>query len=207
MMRPLAVLVLGFVLQAGSPSPTAIRVVILGAPSVETARGLEFGAFESAQTAKLLGFSVERVSVPDPDSYGFVVADGGSPPGGRPAVYVSAAQSPADSCRFFIGAADVDGALLWHPSLDRFGASELNERFTRRYQVPMTSEAWSGWAAMKALVESALRRGPDEDSCTSLTRLRFDGHKGRPLYFDPDTRILAQPRYILKDGRVIGERE
>lgn len=207
MMRPLAVLVLGFVLQAGSPSPTAIRVVILGAPSGEMARGLEFGALESAQTAKLLGFSVERVSAPDPGIYGFVIADGGRPPAGRPAVYLSAAQSPADSCRFFIGAADVNGAVLWHASLDRFGASELNERFTRRYRSPMTGESWAGWAAMKALVESALRRGPDEDPCRSLARLRFDGHKGRPLYFDPATRILAQPRYILKDGRVIGEHE
>jgi len=89
-----------------------------------------------------------------------------------------------------------DGAVLadWHPEFRRYGAGELNERFERAYDRPMTSPAWHGWIAVKAIVEAALR---GEDLCAELARLRFDGHKGRALTFDPVSRRLRHPALVI----------
>jgi hypothetical protein len=103
--------------------------------------------------------------------------------------------------------------VLWHHTLTRFGAAQLNDRFRRRFGDVMTSPAWAGWAAMKILTESALRsrsaRGVDiARYMTSLTG-RFDGHKGEPLSFDARSGELRQPLYVIAGegsaARVVAE--
>lgn len=80
-------------------------------------------------------------------------------------------------------------AVVWHPRLRRYGAAELNERFEENTGRQMHSDAWSGWLAMKLIVESALR---DRD----LAAMRIDGHKGVVLHFDAH-RVLQQPLYLV----------
>jgi hypothetical protein len=84
----------------------------------------------------------------------------------------------------------------WQPVLERFGAGELNERFRRKAGRSMTADAWCGWVAMKAIAEAALhaRSTAPGDVADALRVLRFDGHKGEPLYFD-DRQRLVQPLY------------
>ena len=86
-------------------------------------------------------------------------------------------------------------ALAWHPSLRRYGAGELNERFMSATGVPMDEDAWFGWIAVKLVVESALRNAP-------LGAVRLDGHKGTLLRFD-EHRVLRQPLYVVavRDGK------
>jgi ABC-type branched-subunit amino acid transport system substrate-binding protein len=90
---------------------------------------------------------------------------------------------------------------LWHASLDRFGAEQLNQRFERRFGSAMDSDAWAGWIAMKILAESALRaRGQTPSALARAladSKARFDGHKGRSLAFDPTTGVLVQPLYVV----------
>jgi hypothetical protein len=90
---------------------------------------------------------------------------------------------------------------VWHHSLHRFGAEQLNERFERRFGAEMDSSAWAGWIAMKILVESALRsrstRSADLARYLLRSETRFDGHKGEPLAFDVRTGELHQPLYVL----------
>jgi ABC-type branched-subunit amino acid transport system substrate-binding protein len=90
---------------------------------------------------------------------------------------------------------------LWHPSLERFGAEQLNQRYERRYGRPMDSDAWAGWIAVKILAESALRAHATTSGALqrALTdpRAQFDGHKGRPLVFDARTGELRQPLYTV----------
>jgi hypothetical protein len=78
----------------------------------------------------------------------------------------------------------------WHTAFRRYGASELNERYEKAFARPMTADAWHGWVAVKAITEAAIRGA---DVCAELARLRFDGHKGRALSFDPVTRRLRHP--------------
>ncbi len=87
---------------------------------------------------------------------------------------------------------------FWHPSLERFGAAQLSDRFRAQYGDPMTSDAWAGWMAVKILWESSLRADTTAEGLRSaIARSGFDGHKGRALRFWPDN-ILRQPLMIVK---------
>jgi ABC-type branched-subunit amino acid transport system substrate-binding protein len=95
-----------------------------------------------------------------------------------------------------------DSVTLWGPSLQRFGASQLNDRYRDRYQLGMDGFAWAGWAAIKIATEGALRT-----RSTSPAKLvaylespatQFDGHKGWSLTFRLADHQLRQPLYIAR---------
>lgn len=91
-------------------------------------------------------------------------------------------------------------ADLWAPTLVRFGAAQLNDRFRARFgsEAAMRGPAWSGWFAAKAIVETALRArvAADAGLTDALLRARFDGHKGTPLSFSPEGHLL-QPLHVV----------
>lgn len=91
--------------------------------------------------------------------------------------------------------------LVWHKSLERYSARELNGRFHRRFEQPLDGVAWAAWAAVKIVTEAAVRAGslgvqPVLDFVE--TRLAFDGHKGAALSFRESDRELGQPLYIAR---------
>ncbi len=91
--------------------------------------------------------------------------------------------------------------LVWHGSLERYSARELNGRFRRRFEQPLDGAAWAAWAAVKIVTEAAVRAGslgvqPVLDFVE--TRLAFDGHKGAALSFRESDRELGQPLYIAR---------
>ena len=94
--------------------------------------------------------------------------------------------------------------VVWHPSLERFGAAQLNARYVARFDEEMVAPAWAGWVAVKIAWESFLRaegaRGDALAAFLRSPRARFDGHKGRALRFDPATRELVQPLYVVRDA-------
>ena len=83
----------------------------------------------------------------------------------------------------------------WHHTLATPGAAALNARFLRQTGMPMDAEAWRGWMAVKVAFELAVR-GIETDPL----ELRFDGHKGSPLYFSEDGH-LVQPTVRMAFGR------
>lgn len=95
-------------------------------------------------------------------------------------------------------------AVLWHGDLSRFGAAQLNERFVRRYGAAAESGAWASWMAVKVLWEAFTRAGsaaPDALlAAATAPEVRYDGHKGEPLFFDPRTRQLQQPLFARAVG-------
>ena len=96
--------------------------------------------------------------------------------------------------------------LAWHPDLAASGAAQLNRRFRERFGRPMHQEAWAGWFAIKAVAELALRGTATGDPAHRLLALRFDGHKGAPLRFDPADYHLIQPLYVADaSSRLLGE--
>ncbi len=94
----------------------------------------------------------------------------------------------------------------WHPSLERFGAEQLNQRYRERFGGPMEPLAWASWVAVKAAAEAALR-GADTPAELSrrLATLAFDGHKGTRLRFRPNDHTLQQPLYVIAGERVLAE--
>src|SRR3954463_15905045 len=94
-----------------------------------------------------------------------------------------------------------DSVVLWDSRLERFGASQLNDRYRAAAGSGMDGDAWAGWAAVKIAAESALRA-----RSTEPTRLRaymespttkYDGHKGWPLSFRQLDHQLRQPLYMV----------
>jgi hypothetical protein len=159
-----------------------------------------------AQTAKLLKRDVQVVAAPPAGSAidGVIVGAGGRTlTRDVPRLHLGRLPKDAGPCSFTVATSAQAREVTWHPSLNRYGASELNERFMKRYGSGMTADAYGGWIAVKALVEAALRPAPTDDKCAALERLRFDGHKGRPLTFDPVSRALQQPLYVLESGRAV----
>ncbi len=90
-------------------------------------------------------------------------------------------------------------ASEWDSSLQAYGADQLNQRFALRFARPMDGRAWCGWAAVKALVEAALRARPrtPAELAAALVRTGFDGHKGQSLAFRADDHVLQQPAYVV----------
>jgi hypothetical protein len=93
-------------------------------------------------------------------------------------------------------------ATAWDPSLTRFGADTLNERFRAQFKRTMTADAWLGWLAVKILWESSLRaRSTDARMLMHYMArdgVQFDGHKGRPLSFRAWDHQLRQPVYVVE---------
>ena len=97
--------------------------------------------------------------------------------------------------------ASTDSMVLWSSMLERFGASQINDRYRAKYATGMDGGAWAGWAAVKFGAEAALRA-----RSASPARLlgylespatQFDGHKGWPLTFRSSDHQLRQPLYIV----------
>lgn len=120
------------------------------------------------------------------------------------AMYANAARSLASGgASAGIGAAAErsDSVVLWAPVLERYGASQINDRYRDKYRSGMDGSAWAGWAAVKIASEAALRVH-STDPAKLLTYLeapttQFDGHKGWPLSFRSGDHQLRQPLYVV----------
>lgn len=159
-------------------------------------------AGDSAVCSEVVSQST-RTSSPVLDA-GCPVADGA--PAGTvyslyPAPYPATTPAPA--------AGDTVRVELWHRTLDKFGGEQLNERFRRRFSSAMDSPAWVGWLSMKIALDLALHAHASSGAALlrqlADPRTQFDGQKGRPLRFSPETHRLVQPVYRVA-GRGEGER-
>ena len=95
-----------------------------------------------------------------------------------------------------------DSLALWHSSLERFGALELNDRYRSRWKTGMSSAAWASWVAIKILSEASLRTQSVEPFLLLdyIRKSEFDGHKGWPLTFRSEDHVLRQPFYVISPG-------
>jgi hypothetical protein len=209
---------LGLLLGAGAlagfadPPRRTVRISVL----LPDSKGATLAVEEARRAAELLGSGFELVSPAE----GALVAVG--PRTGHSAIPYLVAGPPYDGLpqpRIFRVASSLmrrsdalargKGARVvdWHPNLVRFGAEQLNQRYAERFGEPMGEDAWRAWMAVKIAAEVALR-SPEGDLAAALTTLRFDGHKGMPLRFDPQDHHLIQPVYLVDGkGKLVGEVE
>lgn len=95
----------------------------------------------------------------------------------------------------------------WHPAFLKYAARDLNKRFRKTAQRPMTDEDWAGWAAMRmtADIMAKHRYATAAELLDHLrNRLAFDGQKGVPLSFRP-TGQLRQPLLLARGEELLGE--
>lgn len=88
-------------------------------------------------------------------------------------------------------------ALAWHPQWERYGGPQLNRRFVKLAQRPMTGQDWAAWVGVKSLVTAWVAE-PRATPALLAQRLRsgqvqVDGFKGLPLSFRAWDGQLRQP--------------
>jgi hypothetical protein len=112
--------------------------------------------------------------------------------------HVEASEAMYSDARKLAPGADIE---LWNPGLEKYGASQLNDRFKAAEGAPMTSASWAGWFAIKVIWESLLRANASDPQSLayymSSDAAQYDGHKGAPLSFRKWDRQLRQPLYAV----------
>ncbi len=105
--------------------------------------------------------------------------------------------------RYAAAGVQVAGAwpLMWHPDLFKYGATQLADRYTARYDVPMHGLAYANWAAVTFLAEAALNA--ESSRPEALVRYlvgegRFDSRKGKPLTFRPWNQQARQILHVAE---------
>ena len=93
--------------------------------------------------------------------------------------------------------------VMWHHTLEKYSARDLNARFRRRFGQPLDGASWSAWAALKLIGEGMLRAGTTPPALLEYLESDppFDGHKGRPLTFRRWDHQLRQPMYLAQAGK------
>jgi len=134
--------------------------------------------------------------------------------GPRTMYHIAASDAMIESAKAAAAAVSASANVeLWHSSLERYGAAQLNDRYTARFKRPMTSLGWAGWMAIKVAWEASLRaRSVEPADLLAVLRkeeTQFDGQKGAPLSFRTWDNQLRQPLYAVvpdsRVGRVVAE--
>ena len=93
-------------------------------------------------------------------------------------------------------------ASLWEPTLDAYGARELNARFAARWGRPMDAVAWSGYQAVKIAFDAAQFCGATNGVALAQFLAQstsvFDVHKGIGVSFRPWDHQLRQSLYLVR---------
>jgi hypothetical protein len=212
-------------------SGRTFRFLVHESVDADAWRGIELASQDAGNAADILGASIEidRGNSAIAGLAGIVTgSDLGTSQPRVPVVTVTDAPRPECSSMFTIApSADTRRAALavwrtshpeatgdlvleeWHEALTAHGAAKLNERFVRAHRRSMSSAAWRGYFAVKALTETALRRATASDRARVLLDAELDGHKGVRLVFDRATRTLRQPLYVVRPGvegsQLVGE--
>ena len=93
-------------------------------------------------------------------------------------------------------------ATLWEPTLDAYGARELNARADARWGRPMEATGWAAYQAMKIAFDAAQFGGGAEAQAMADWLMRdgtvLDLHKGIGVSFRPWDRQLRQSLYLVQ---------
>jgi ABC transporter substrate binding protein (PQQ-dependent alcohol dehydrogenase system) len=100
-------------------------------------------------------------------------------------------------------------AQAWAPRFERYGAPQLERRFSRATHRPMTGIDWAAYMAGKALLQAALEQPSAPNAAQMLKALSrpdftLDGFKGVRLGFRAWDRQLRQPLLLTDGVSVVG---
>lgn len=98
--------------------------------------------------------------------------------------------------------------LAWHPQWERNGGPQVNRRFGRLAQRPMTGQDWAAWAAVKSvaalLSEHSKAPLPEQARLLRSGQVFVDGAKGPRLSFRAWDGQLRQPVFLSHVDGVAG---
>lgn len=200
-----AALIIAVLLFPSGLAAQALRIGVRADPRhPDLSSGARFGATEANYTARLLGFPsllvlLDSAGVSTEPVAATLNGTGVIEFAGPPVLTLSAGAEPRASALPPNGSDD-RRIVVWHASLDRYGAAQLNDRYRAWAGREMSADAWLGWFAVKILFEGGTRVGTDPAALRGWIAdpaRRFDGHKGAALRFDSTGR-LVQPVYVIE---------
>jgi ABC transporter substrate binding protein (PQQ-dependent alcohol dehydrogenase system) len=95
----------------------------------------------------------------------------------------------------------------WSPVFDEYASTQLQNRFQRAANRPMTAADYAGWAALRAIGEAATRSGKTDSRAIGAYLRGGDfslaGYKGAPLSFRAWDGQLRQPVLLVDDRSLV----
>ena len=91
-------------------------------------------------------------------------------------------------------------AGLWYYKQKTAGSPEFTARFTKKFGKPPENDSWQGYFGVRTVIE-AIRTTQSTDGkaiVEAIENMKFDGFKGRPLYYRMLDHQLMQPLYIMR---------
>ena len=204
-----------------------VSIAFTGGLNSDVGRGVLLGLEEANQMGHYFGFRF--VLSENPDAALLIAAtEAGADLAASNRTVVSTVPAPRGACRtglFHVAPShamcrsaveqwervhqtDAPAVETWNSSLVRFAARDLNGRYRKKFQAPMTGPAWAGWAAARSFGEAVVRTRKTDSAAIAayfLGEFALDGQKGQPLRFRPNHQ-LRQPLYYVSDaGELVGE--
>ena len=99
-----------------------------------------------------------------------------------------------------VGAGAITGSfpLLWWYDLPYEGSKRFSASFIKKYGKPPENQAWGDYIGVKAIALAMQQAGTTDSTkvVEAMEKIKFDGGKGRDLYFRTWDRQLMQPIWV-----------
>ncbi|MFB3816658.1 MAG: ABC transporter substrate-binding protein [Candidatus Methylomirabilales bacterium] len=88
--------------------------------------------------------------------------------------------------------------VIWWGDLDNPWTKNFVAKYRAKYNLPPENQAWGDYASIKVLAEAIKMAGTTDSKKVvgALEKVKFDGGKGRELYYRTYDHQLMQPMYV-----------
>ena len=89
--------------------------------------------------------------------------------------------------------------LIWWGDLDNAWTKNFAGKYRQKYGLPPENQAWGDYTSLKVLAEAIKMAGTTDSKkvIEALEKVKFDGGKGRELYYRTWDHQLIQPMYVV----------
>ena len=90
--------------------------------------------------------------------------------------------------------------IIWWGDLDNAYTKNFVTKYRQRFGFPPENQAWGDYTSIKVLAEAIKMAGTTDSKkvVEALEKIRFDGGKGRELYYRTYDHHLMQPMYVVQ---------
>ena len=89
--------------------------------------------------------------------------------------------------------------LIWWGDLDNPWTKNFTSKYRQKYGFPPENQAWGDYTSINALAQAIKMAGTTDTKkvIEAMEKIKFDGGKGRDLYYRPYDHQLIQPMYVV----------
>jgi len=89
--------------------------------------------------------------------------------------------------------------VIWWGDLDNAWTKNFVSKYRAKYGLPPENQAWGDYTSIKVLAEAIKMAGTTDSKkvVEALEKVKFDGGKGRELYYRTYDHQLMQPMYVV----------